>query len=72
MSNYAWDYLSSFEGYEKLILDSQSSGNLLRFVNDLDDHNVGVFQVPMGNLWNIFYICTKDIYKDYEISINYG
>ena len=47
--SYAWIYLSSFENYEEIYIDGREEGNLLRFINDLKDHNVKSYYVPHKN-----------------------
>ena len=53
-------------------MDSYLKGNLLRFVNDLEDRNCEVLYVPRKNKWVIYYVATIDIEKDRELSISYG
>ena len=50
--------MSSFKNYEKISIDSREEGNLLRFVNDLENHNVKVNYVPHNNKWRVFYTTT--------------
>ncbi len=36
-------------------------GNLLRFANDLDEHNLEVKMIPYKNRWHIIYKTIEDI-----------
>ena len=57
-------------------INSENKGNLLRFVNDLEDYNVEAFMAPIpkgiNGRWKVFYKTTKDIEPDEELSISYG
>ena len=46
---YCWTYSSSFENYEKISIDAVNGSTMLRFVNDLEDHNLTVLNVPIRN-----------------------
>jgi hypothetical protein len=46
---YCWGYYSSFKNYENLSIDARDGSTLLRFVNDLEDHNVKTIYVPHNN-----------------------
>ncbi len=46
---YCWKYYSSFKNYENISIDAIEGGSLLRFVNDLEDHNVNAIVVPYNN-----------------------
>ena len=35
--------------YEKISIDAVNGGTMLRFVNDLEDHNLTVLNVPIRN-----------------------
>ena len=54
--NYSWMYPSSLPGYENLQINGNNAGNLLRFVNDLENHNCYIAYVPDDNKWKLFYL----------------
>jgi hypothetical protein len=45
---------------------------MMRFVNDLETHNLMNLYIPYNNRWNTIYITTEKILKGTELSINYG
>ena len=47
-------------------------GNLLRFVNDYEVHNVEPLILPFKNKWRVYYKSNDYIEKDTELSISYG
>ncbi len=49
INSYCWEYYSSFKNYEKISIDSTDGGTLLRFVNDLENHNAEVLYIPVKN-----------------------
>ena len=58
--DYSWAYKSTING-KQLVIDSLKGGNLLRFVNDLDNHNVIELYLPVNNIWRLFFISSKEI-----------
>ena len=46
---------------EHLTLDANLFGSCFRFVNDLDDHNVGIKYIIHDGVWRLLYIAIKDI-----------
>ncbi len=47
--DYTWDYLTPFETYKNIGVNSQYGGNILGFVNDLDSYNLECFYSPLDN-----------------------
>ncbi len=45
-TTYSWIYRSDFENYDNLYIDAREAGNILRFVNDLENYNVNVIYIP--------------------------
>ena len=45
----------------KLFTTAYKEGNLLRFINDYEEHNVRAVYIPYKNKWNVYYKAIKDI-----------
>ncbi len=44
----------------------------MRFVNDLEYHNIASKDVFHNNMWKTIYYAIKDIKKDEQLSVSYG
>lgn len=55
-TDYAWRYQSDME--PTLNVDSKHIGNMLRYVNDLDDYNCTMKSYYFENAWHVMYVTT--------------
>ena len=58
IKKFAWLYNTKILNFN---VDSMKYGNLLRFANDLDEHNLEVKMIPYKNRWHIIYKTIEDI-----------
>ena len=58
---YSWEYKSSFYEEPFVSIDSTRCGNLLRFVNDLNSHNIFTVYLTINGEWKLFYAALRDI-----------
>jgi SET domain-containing protein len=60
-SLYTWTYKTSFKGYSKLGINGRYYGNILKYVNDNNIHNVTPIYSVRENVWIVLYVALKDI-----------
>ena len=71
-NKYAWAYPSQMNN-KTIYIDGFHFGNCLKYVNDLETHNVySRYYRSKSGYWGVFFFTLRDIYPGEEISIDYG
>ncbi len=61
-STYSWSYPTKF-GNTTLMINGIKFGNHLRFVNDLEEHNLKSVYSYFNGKYGVYYVTTRNIKK---------
>lgn len=70
--DYAWFYPTNAVNGKRIVVDAKFKGNELRFINHASCQNTRRIYVIVDGILYICYIAGRDIYKDEQLTVDYG
>ena len=71
-TEFAWEYLGTMFGDQRILVDGKYRGNDLRFINHSKNPNTKVAYLFVDGMWYVVYIAQEEIKKGQQLTVSYG